>query len=170
MTPRLPSPAPGHADPMARSVLAHLPESLGHFQALYAALWQSPHLDPVTKEIARVRNARLTGCGYCRNVRFEAPRAAGLTEATLDLVADGYEASTLSPRHKAVLRFTDAFLTDPTSLTPTDHAELLTQLTPLEIIELTAALALFMGFSKIAVALGTAPDDMPLTVLPTPGS
>jgi hypothetical protein len=28
--------------------------------------------------------------------------------------------------------------------------------------------ALFMGFSKIAVALGQAPQNMPVTVLPTP--
>jgi len=34
---------------------------------------------------------------------------------------------------------------------------------------LTAALALFMGFSKIAVALGAFPDDFPTTVIPTPG-
>ena len=36
-------------------------------------------------------------------------------------------------------------------------------------VELTAALALFMGFSKIAVALGAFPDDFPTTVIPTPG-
>jgi hypothetical protein len=37
-----------------------------------------------------------------------------------------------------------------------------------EIVELTAGLALFMGFSKIAVVLGTAPESMPVTILPTP--
>jgi len=165
---RLPAPATTSADPMARSVLAHLPRSLRAFQQLYGVLWQDAVLDPVTKEIARMRNARVTDCGYCRNVRFDGPRRAGLSEAMLDLVAEGYEASPLSARHKAVLRFTDAFLTDPTAFGVPEHEALLAELAPIEIIELAAALALFMGFSKIAVALGTAPASMPLTIVPTP--
>lgn len=40
--------------------------------------------------------------------------------------------------------------------------------TPPQVVELTAGIALFMGFSKIAVALGTAPDTMPTMVVPTP--
>jgi AhpD family alkylhydroperoxidase len=153
---------------MARSVLAHLPEGLAAFQRLYGRLWQSPVLDPVTKEIARMRNARVTDCGYCRNVRFAAAREAGLGEEALDLVADGWEESSLSPRHKAVLRFVDVFLTDPTSLRDADREALRRWLSPEEIVELAAGVALFMGFSKIAVALGTAPASMPLTVVPTP--
>lgn len=46
--------------------------------------------------------------------------------------------------------------------------ELLTFFTPAQIVELTAGIALFMGFSKIAVALGTAPETMPTMVVPTP--
>jgi alkylhydroperoxidase family enzyme len=37
-----------------------------------------------------------------------------------------------------------------------------------QVIELTAGIALFMGFSKIAIALGQAPDDMPTMDVPTP--
>ena len=165
---RLPAPVTTSADPMARSVLAHLPGSLRAFQRLYGVLWQDAALDPVSKEIARMRNARITDCGYCRNVRFDGPRRAGLSEAMLDLVADGYEASALSMRHKAVLRFTDAFLSDPTALGVPEREALLAELAPVEIIELAAALALFMGFSKIAVALDTVPASMPLTVVSTP--
>ena len=40
--------------------------------------------------------------------------------------------------------------------------------TPAEIVELTAGLALFRGFSKIAVVLGQEPKAMPTTVVPTP--
>ena len=66
------------------------------------------------------------------------------------------------------LRFTDAFLRDPAGDDPALRAELLAHFTPDEIVELAAGVALFMGFSKIAVALGQAPRDMPVTVLPTP--
>jgi hypothetical protein len=36
------------------------------------------------------------------------------------------------------------------------------------VVELTAAVALFMGFSKIAVALGGLPDAIPVHEQPTP--
>jgi hypothetical protein len=61
---RLPNPSTSSADPMGRSVLGHLPAALDAFEWLYARLWQSGVLDPVTKELARIRNARITDCGY----------------------------------------------------------------------------------------------------------
>ena len=97
-------------------------------------------------------------------------KQAGLAEDTVALVADGYDASALSARHKAVLRFVDVFLADPTALRAADRQAMLAHLSTPEIVELTAAVALFMGFSKIAVVLGTAPASMPLTVVPTPGA
>ncbi len=48
------------------------------------------------------------------------------------------------------------------------RAEMLRFFTPAQIVELTAGIALFMGFSKIAIALGTAPETMPTMVVPTP--
>jgi hypothetical protein len=45
---------------------------------------------------------------------------------------------------------------------------MLSYFTPAQIVEITAGIALFMGFSKIAIALGTAPDSMPTMVVPTP--
>ena len=45
---------------------------------------------------------------------------------------------------------------------------MLAHFTPAEIVELTAGLALFMGFSKIAVSLGGMPDALPVNVQPTP--
>ena len=166
---RLPAPVTTASDPLATSVLGHLPASLAAFQRLYGRLWRSHVLDPVTKEIARMRNARITDCGYCKNVRFGVAREAGLDEETLALVTDTYEDSSLSARHKTALRFVDVFLTDPTALRASDREALLAAFTPAEIVELAAATALFVGFSKIAVVLGTAPAGMPLTVVPIPG-
>jgi len=165
---RLPPPPTTASDPLATSVLGHLPASLATFQRLYGRLWRSPILDPVTKEIARMRNARITDCGYCKNVRFAPAKEAGLGEETLDLVTDDYAASSLAERHKAALRFVDVFLTDPTALRDTDRARLLAHFSPAEIVELAVGVALFMGFSKIAVVLGTAPTSMPVTVVAAP--
>ena len=48
------------------------------------------------------------------------------------------------------------------------RAEMRRHFTPAEIVEITAGLALFMGFSKIAIVLGQEPASMPTTVVPTP--
>jgi len=85
------------------------------------------------------------------------------------LVADGYETSALTAREKAVLRYVDTILTDPAGLTGAQRDELLALFSPAQLVELTAGVALFLGFSKIAVALGP-PPDMPTMVVPTPGT
>ena len=57
-----------------------------------------------------------------------------------------------------MIRYTDAFLTDPASIGADLREAMRREFTAEEIVELTAGLALFMGFSKIAVVLGTAPE------------
>jgi len=84
------------------------------------------------------------------------------------LIADGFEASALDARAKAVIRYTDVFLRGGHGVDDELRAGMLAHFTPAQIVELTAGVALFMGFSKIAIALGSAPDDMPTMVVPTP--
>lgn len=169
MAPRIRPPKTQSRDPVQNSALAHQPALLAAFTRLYGTLWSHGVLDLPTKEMTRLRNARITDCSFCRNVRFEGARRDGLGEDLVDEIRDGYAKSdALTPRQKVALRFTDAFLRDPASDDPTLRAELLAHFTPEEIVELAAGVALFMGFSKIAVALGQAPADMPVTVLPTP--
>lgn len=139
------------------------------FRQLYGTLWSHAVLDQPTKEVARIRNARTVDCRYCRNVRFAGAWAEGLAEADVALVADGYEGSGLSDRHKLAIRWTDAFLGDAGAAAADDlRAAMLREFTPEEIVELTAGLALFQGFAKIAVALGEQPGSMLVTVIPTP--
>ena len=154
---------------MQSSALAHQPALLAAFTRIYGTLWSHGVLDHPTKEMARLRNARVTDCSFCRSVRFEQARSDGLSEALVDEIRDGYvESEALDARQKAVLRFTDAFLRDAGGEHAALRAELAKHFRADEIVELAAGVALFMGFSKIAVALGQAPRNMPVTVLPTP--
>jgi AhpD family alkylhydroperoxidase len=153
---------------MSSSVLAHQPELLQAFLRLYGTLWRRGVLDHPTKEVARLRNARVTGCAYCRNVRFDSARQAGLSEDLVEQIDDEFAESKLEPRHKAAIRFADVFLLDPGRVDEALRAELLQRFSPAEIVELAATLALCMGFSKIAVVLGQEPEAMPTTVVPTP--
>ncbi len=62
-TPRVPSAIPGEA-PDFGSVLAHQPQLAQSFGRLYARFWQDGSVGQRIKEITRIRNARLTDCGF----------------------------------------------------------------------------------------------------------
>jgi len=166
--PRVRPPKQRGSDPITGSALGHQPEALLAFLKLYGTLWSHGVLDQATKELARIRNARIVNCAICKSIRFEGARKEGLSEAQVEQIRDGYETSALSPRQKLVLRYTDVFLSGEPEPDAALRSEMLAHFTPAELVELTAGLALFMGFSKIAVSLGGMPDSLPVNVQPTP--
>ncbi len=62
-TPRVPSAVDGEPADF-RTVFSHHPTLLQAFFQLYAQLWQGGVLDEPTREVVRLRNARVTSCGY----------------------------------------------------------------------------------------------------------
>lgn len=156
-------PPPGGA-----TFLEHRAELFAAFNRFYGELWTNGALDQPSKEVARLRNARVTGCGICRNLRFAGAREQGLTEELVAMIDDGYETSVLPARYKLVLRFADVVLGPrPAEVPDALRDELRARLRPAEIVELALTTAVAQGFSKAAVAWGPAPD-IPLTVVPTP--
>jgi alkylhydroperoxidase family enzyme len=165
--PRVPSAVAGQPATL-RTVLAHCPELAAAFHRLYGTLWSEGIVSQDIKETARMRNARVTDCGFCKNVRFDGALAAGLDEGQVDLIRDGYEDSALSDDQKLVLRYTDAYLQDPSGL-PADLATAMRErFSDAEIVELTLSLTMFLGMAKVLISLGTEPEQMERTVLPTP--
>ena len=151
------------------SVLAHQPAMAESFFALYGRFWGSDVLSARIKEIARMRNARVTECGFCRNVRFDKAVAQGLGEEVVDDITDGYETSPrLTPAEKTALKFTDALIHDPELLTGDTKAALQRHLTPAQIAELGLGVTLFLALAKALITMGLEPEVMDRTVLPTP--
>lgn len=145
----------------------HRPALWAAFQQYYGTLWTGGVVDEPTKEVGRLRNARRTGCGICKNLRFAGARAAGLTEDHVARIGDGFEASELTPRWKLVIRLTDALIDDPGRLSPELRTALLAEFSSAQIVELAATLTSAIAFSKAAVAFG-APPEMPVLEVPTP--
>ena len=50
--------------PAFRTVLAYQPALLAGFEEWYGTLWSHGVVDHPTKEVVRLRNARVTDCGY----------------------------------------------------------------------------------------------------------
>jgi alkylhydroperoxidase family enzyme len=151
------------------SVLAHQPAMAESFFALYGRFWGSDVLSARIKEVARMRNARVTQCGFCRNVRFDKALEEGLGEAVVDDITDGYEASArLTDAEKAALKFTDALIHDPELLNADARAALQRHFTPAQIAELGLGITLFLALAKALITMGLEPEAMERTVLPTP--
>ena len=62
-TPRIPSALPGQAADSG-SVTAYAPDMIARFFDLYGELWQHGIVAAEIKELTRLRNARITDCGY----------------------------------------------------------------------------------------------------------
>ena len=45
------------------SLFDHQPDAFATFNRLYGTLWSNGEVDQATKEVARLRNARLVDCG-----------------------------------------------------------------------------------------------------------
>ncbi|MDA0978214.1 MAG: hypothetical protein O3B72_06640 [Proteobacteria bacterium] len=61
--PRVPSALAGEPADF-RTVMAHSPAVIGAFFELYAEFWQRGIVAQEIKEMTRIRNARITDCGY----------------------------------------------------------------------------------------------------------
>ena len=75
--------------------------------ALSSATHELP-LDPLLRELIRVRASMLNGCAYCVDMHTKDARAQGETEQRLYAVAAWHEAPFFSPAERAALALTDA--------------------------------------------------------------
>ena len=107
------------------SFFDHRPELFAAFNRYYGTLWTDGAVDEATKEVGRLRNARVTGCNICKNLRFAGARDGGLTEDLVDEIVDGYAESELPDRYKLVIRYADVLITDPKAMTDDLRAALL---------------------------------------------
>lgn len=144
----------------------HQPELWAAFNRYYGTLWSEGVVDHPTKEVGRLRNARVTGCGICKNLRFSRARDEGLEETYVDLIVDGYETADLPERWKLAIRLADALIADA-RVDDTLRTALLDEFSAEQVVELIATITTAIAFSKAAVAFG-APTEMPLMVVPTP--
>jgi alkylhydroperoxidase family enzyme len=157
----------GRTPPGATTVFDHAPEQFAAFNRFYGTLWTEGVLDQATKEVGRLRNARVTGCAICRNLRFDGAIEAGLNEDHVDEIQDGYEKSDLPDRWKTTLRWADAVIGHPASEAAAVRPDVDGAFTREEVTELTLTIAIAQGFSKAAVAWGP-PPEIPRMVIPTP--
>ena len=92
-----------------------------------------------------------------------------MSEEKIQEVKDGYE-EVLDEKITAALLLTDQIIGASRSLEKKNTVLIKRNLTREERAEISLGVGLFMGMSKVLIALGLEPEEMEITLVKTPGS
>lgn len=163
------SPPSGNTGNVIRdSALGIVPETLDHYLALNAAIWDAGPLSAAEIELARLRNACHTGCVLCQAVRYDVAVADGLSEDKVQLIRADDPAAGLSEREQLMMAFVDQYNLDPAGIPRQLQQDLLAAFREDELLHLSLLVAWFNGSSRCAVALGGMPEEMPRLEISVP--
>ncbi|MFB3079318.1 MAG: carboxymuconolactone decarboxylase family protein [Lysobacterales bacterium] len=165
---RVQAPDSDTGNPIRDSALGLVPETLQHYLPLNTAIWEAGPLTAAEIELARLRNARHVGCVFCKAVRYDIAIEAGLSEDKVQMINDEFLSSSLTPREKLILAFTDQYLHQPSVPDDGLMQQLQAEFTEHELLHLSLVVAYFNGFSRCAVALGGMPDELPRMEISVP--
>ena len=84
-------------------------------------------------------------------------------------MTDDYQLN-VSDKEAAALALTDLLINVPKEPDAQLADSLREHYEDAELAELMLGVGLFLGMSKVLITLGVEPEDMPTTVIPTPGS
>ena len=120
--------------------------------ALSSATHDLP-LDPLLRELIRVRASMLNGCAYCVDMHTKDARAQGETEQRLYAVSTWHEAPFFSPAERAALALTDALTLLPGNPLPDDVvAEAEAQLGAEGLASATWVVITINAWNRVAIA------------------
>ncbi len=167
-TARVSPPAGSTGNVIRDSALGIVPETLDHYLALNAAIWDAGPLSAAEVELARLRNARHTGCVMCQAVRYDVAIADGLTEDKVQVIRQDDPMAGLSERERLLVAFVDQYNLDPAGIPESLQQDLLEAFREDELLHLSLLVAWFNGSSRCAVALGGMPEAMPRLEISVP--
>ncbi|MGH3703112.1 MAG: carboxymuconolactone decarboxylase family protein [Agromyces sp.] len=148
----------------AKRMLGQLPDSMGvlaHHPALMRASMgigrkvEALHeLDRNLASYAVMATAAYIGCSWCLDFNYYKAHNEGLDEVKARQVPNWREASVFTPLERGVMGYAEAMSQTPPAVTDELSAELLRDLGPTALIELTAKVAFMNMSSRMNVALG----------------
>ena len=139
------------SDDWAWGAEAH-PDPMEAVMELLAAVGRMGEVDPVTRELVRLRGARLHECRRCQSVRSVAAIRAGADDALLDAL-DPSSVASLDTGTRAAVDLVDATFVGPPQLDDELFGRLTQSFDSEQLVELTCFL-LRNATNKVAVAFG----------------
>jgi AhpD family alkylhydroperoxidase len=144
----------------SQAIRAHVPAVLATFSESWQQVFRDGVLDHRVKELARVFIAKTLDCGYCAGQRSHLGAAQGLTERAYDEVVDFRQSTVLTTREKAALRWAEAIAWDPELADDELWADLHSNFTEPELVELGYFIGLTMGQQRFLKTLGLRHGDL----------
>jgi AhpD family alkylhydroperoxidase len=92
--------------------------AMAHLDKAATKELDAANIDPLLRELVRVRASQINGCAYCVDTHTRDARAAGETEQRLHAVAVWKEAPFFTERERAALAFTESVTNVATTHVP----------------------------------------------------
>ncbi|ASB91548.1 carboxymuconolactone decarboxylase family protein [Bacillus sonorensis] len=110
-------------------------------------------IDPILKELIKIRASQLNGCAFCLNMHTKDARKNGETEQRIYALSAWREAPFFTEKERAVLALTEAVTLISEEGLPDDvYQEVRKQFNEIETAELIMAVVTINGWNRIAVA------------------
>jgi len=110
-------------------------------------------IDPLLRELVRVRASQINGCAYCVDMHTRDARAAGETEQRLHAVAVWKEAPFFTERERAALAFTESVTNVATTHVPDEaYAAVAAAFGPDEVGALLSLIVTINAWNALSVA------------------
>lgn len=137
----------------ATDLFAAAPELMKKWYASSAAIAST--LDPILKELVKVRASQINGCANCINMHAQWARENGETEQRLYLLPAWREAQCYSERERAALGWTEALTRISEEHAHHDAYEILQEhFSEQEQVALTLMINDINGWNRLAVGFG----------------
>ncbi|HVB86933.1 MAG TPA: carboxymuconolactone decarboxylase family protein [Candidatus Dormibacteraeota bacterium] len=109
-------------------------------------------------ELVRLRASQINGCAFCLDMHTKDARALGETEQRLYLLSAWRESPFYNDRERAALEWTEAVTLVSETHVPDEVYERVKQrFSPLELVNLTAAIAMINTWNRLSVAFRAVP-------------
>jgi len=109
-------------------------------------------------ELVRLRASQINGCAFCVDMHTKDARAMGETEQRLYLLSAWRECPFYTDRERAALEWTEAVtLVSETHVPDEVYERVKRHFSPMEIVNLTAAIAMINTWNRLSVAFRTVP-------------
>jgi AhpD family alkylhydroperoxidase len=127
-----------------------------HAKAAYAAMARVEEridLDPVLRELVKLRASQINGCAFCLDMHWADAKAAGESDVRLAQLAAHAESPYFDAKERAVLALTDAVTLVAETKVPDDvWAAAAAQLDDAELANVLLQIAMINAWNRLAVA------------------
>ena len=127
--------------------------AMAHLDKAATKELDAANIDPLLRELVRVRASQINGCAYCVDMHTRDARAAGETEQRLHAVAVWAEAPFFTDRERAALAFTESVTRVASTHVPDEaYAAVAAEFAPEEVAALLSLIVAINAWNALSVA------------------